>query len=97
MSVRNLLAWATDILAGHQAFQSTFLLACSKHEGIPLYKLGGVEHVRARIGAFAGIVVGVELTRVRAAQTAIEATDWQLHDMDWQLHDTDWQLHDSTA
>ena len=57
----DLRGWAADALDQHRAFQGTFLLACSKHRRIAVYKLAGVEHLRAQIGAFVGVHVGAEL------------------------------------
>ena len=58
----------TDALAQHRAFQSTFLYGCSVHDDIALAALGGVPGVCELIAQFAGVVVGAELRRVRAAQ-----------------------------
>ena len=80
----DLQAWTTDALAQHRTFQTTFLFGCSAYEGITLAMLEGVEEVREEIGAFVGIVVGVELRRLRAVGPAIAAVDWAAHDEDWQ-------------
>ena len=45
--------------------------------------IGGVEAVRERIAAFAGIVVGAELRHLRAVGPAIAAIDWAAHDQPW--------------
>jgi len=79
----DLQAWTADALAQHRTMH-TFLCGCSAHEGIKLAMLEGVEGVRAKIGAFVGIVVGVELRRLRAVGPAIAAVDWAAHDEEWQ-------------
>ena len=80
----DLQAWTADALAQHRTFQTTFLFGCSAYEGIRLARLEGMEEVRERIGAFAGIVVGAELRRLRAVGPAIAAVDWAAHDQPWQ-------------
>ena len=42
--------------------------------------LKGHDGVRAEIGAFVGIVVGVELRRLQTVGPAIAAVDWASHD-----------------
>ena len=76
----DLQAWAGDALVQRYTFQSTFLFGCSACEGSKLAMLEGEVDVRAEIGAFVGIVVGMELQRLRAVGPAIAAVDWAAHD-----------------
>ena len=46
--------------------------------------LEGLEDVRAKIAQYTGIVVGVELRRLRAVGPAIAAIDWSAHDGEWE-------------
>ena len=45
--------------------------------------LAGKPGIREKIAAFAGIVMGVELRRLRAMGPAIAAIDWAAHDEAW--------------
>ena len=51
--------------------------------GAPLSKLGGVEDARQLVSEYAGIVVGVNLRRLREVVETIEATPWEEHDTGW--------------
>ena len=76
-----------DALARHRTFQ-IFLFGCSVHEGITLSMLEGLGEVREKIGAYVGVVVGVELRRLRGVVGLIAAVDWDAHDED--AHDEEW-------
>ena len=80
----DLQAWCADALVQHRTFHRTFLFGCSVHEGIALSMLEGLEDVRAKIAQYTGIVVGVELRRLRAVGPAIAAIDWSAHDEVWE-------------
>ena len=73
----------------HRAFYGTFLFGCfarttltsTTNPCLPL--LAGKPGLLEKIGAFVGIVVGVELRHTRAMGPAIAAIDWAAHDEAW--------------
>ena len=86
----DLQAWAADALVQHRAFHGTFLTGCCARitpldtTNPYLPQLAGKPGLLEKIGAFVGIVVGVELRHTRAMGPAIAAIDWAAHDQAWQ-------------
>ena len=82
----DLQAWAADALVQHRAFHGTFLTGCCARitpldtTNPYLPQLAGKPGLLEKIGAFVGIVVGVELRHTRAMGPAIAVIDWAAHD-----------------
>ena len=85
----DLQAWAADALVQHRAFHGTFLTGCCARitpldtTNPYLPQLAGKPGLLEKIGAFVGIVVGVELRHTRAMGPAMAAIDWAAHDQAW--------------
>jgi len=76
----DLQAWATDALAQHRTFHDTFLFGCLPQRAGSKVLETLVTPQLVDIAAYAGIVVGEELRRVRALGPALAAVDWAAHD-----------------